>query len=130
MLFFIIILSAQVNNNFSKCKANNLNRNQHICNGNIKSNIKVIHWNKGNSNFHNKIDEIYTILDQNKPDIFSVVEANYSFSDKINIRHYSMELSRLHISSTFSRNLILIKNSISYTRRYDLGKYLHSHGMD
>ena len=124
-MFFIMIMSAQVNNNFSKCKAKNLNRSQHICNGNIKSNLKILHWNKGNSNFYNKIDNVYTILDQNKPNIFSVVEANYSFSDKINIRDYSIEFSRLHISSTFSRNLILIKDSISYNRRYDLeNKYI------
>ena len=98
LVYFIMILSAQINSNYTKYKAFNLNRDQYIYYGNIRTNFKIIHWNKGNSNFSNKINEIYTILDQSKPDIFSLVEANYPFSDPIKIKDYAIEFSRMIIS--------------------------------
>ena len=45
-------------------------------NNNFCNKIKIIHWNKGNSNFSNKLDSIYEILDTKKTDILHIAEAN------------------------------------------------------
>ena len=44
------------------------NKLAHAKNGNIRlNNIKILHWNKGNSKFENKLDELRIILDKFKP---------------------------------------------------------------
>ena len=66
-LFFYITLSlfgSQINSNYYKFKQNHNNSNKHITYGNISKNgsYKFATWNKGNSNFDNKIDDIKIIL--------------------------------------------------------------------
>ena len=54
------------------------NKQAHILNGNIKINrLKILHWNKGNSLFKNKLDDIYFVLDKFQPHIMSISKANY-----------------------------------------------------
>ena len=43
--------------------------------------IKLLHVNKGNSHFRNKINDIQIMLDQLNPDIISNSEANVFQSD-------------------------------------------------
>ena len=50
------------------------NKAQHILNGNHQLNI--LHWNKGKSLFHNKLNDIDMVLDKFKPHIISLCEAN------------------------------------------------------
>merc|ERR1711867_422374 len=50
------------------------NKMQHIINGNYHLNI--LHWNKGNTLFTNKITHIDQIMDKYKPHIISLCEAN------------------------------------------------------
>ena len=50
------------------------NKAQHTLNGN--NTLKLLHWNKGKSHFHNKTNKIDNILSLNKPHIFSICEAN------------------------------------------------------
>ena len=50
-------------------------------NGNIKApSLRTLHWNKGCSNFNNKIDDIKTIIDKFRPHIFSL--ANYDLKER------------------------------------------------
>ena len=60
-----------------------INKIAYMENGNIKlHNLKILHWNKGNSLFNNKNDDIYFILDKYKPHIMSISEANYNNIDR------------------------------------------------
>ena len=49
----------------------------HSLNGNTRlNNIKIMHWNKGNSLFTNKLD-LYYLIDKNRPHIISLSEATF-----------------------------------------------------
>ena len=50
------------------------NKMQHIINGNYHLNI--LHWNKGNTLFTNKITHIDQIMDKYRPHIISLCKAN------------------------------------------------------
>ena len=88
--FIFLLLGAQISNNFSKVNQVNVNNSKHIENGNIsaKGNLKFYHWNKGNSNFANKLDDIKIVLQQFSPDFLSICEANYDIYSKIQFKGY------------------------------------------
>ena len=74
LFFIVLILSSQICSNYKKSKQKSNNKNNHTIFGNIKNGCyKLVHWNKGNSNFNNKIDYIFSTIDSHKPDIFSLV---------------------------------------------------------
>ena len=99
------------------------NKNSHILNGNIKAtSIKIAHFNKGNSKFDNKIDDIHYIIDTHKPLIFSISEANYCNINNAIIDGYSIETCDFKINYHTSRQILLIHNSLTYTRQKDLEK--------
>ena len=58
------LFGTQINSNYSKFKQNQNNTKNHLIYGNISNNgsYKFATWNKGNSNFNNKIDDIKIIL--------------------------------------------------------------------
>ena len=70
ILFLFILLSAQINSNSSLTTKLKANKTTHSINGNIsaKGSLKFFNWNKGNSNFITKINDIMFILDQFSPD--------------------------------------------------------------
>ena len=47
----------------------------------VNNNIKVLHWNKGPSNFKTKQDHIRILIDRYKPNIISLSEANYNITE-------------------------------------------------
>lgn len=102
------------------------NKRSHCMNGNIKfNNLKFAHFNKGNSNFMNKIDDICYILHKFRPHIFSIAEANYDKNDPYNFTDYNTELCDFKVGHSLSRQILLISKEINYTRRTDLeDKYL------
>ena len=89
-IFFI--LHSNINSHFSLCLSRENNRISHIYNGNIfkKGGIKLVHINKGNSNFENKIDDINLLLDTFKPNILSIQEANFDDSIGLNFKGYNI----------------------------------------
>ena len=112
ILFFIIQA-----NNFSHIQQINNNKISHSTNGHIKhNNIKIAHFNKGNSKFDNKIDDIHYIIDKHKPLIFSISEANYCNTNKTIICGYNIETCDFKIGYHTSRQILLIHNSLTYTR--------------
>ena len=95
----------------------------HISNGNIKlTNIKITHFNKGNSKFDNKLNDIHHIIDTYKPLIFSISEANYCNLNITIIDGYNIETCDFKIGYHTSRQILMIHNSLTYTRRTDLEK--------
>ena len=77
LLFFL--LGVYINNTFSKiCQVSN-NKINHSINGNIskKGTLTLFTWNKGNSTFQNKRDDILVTIERYRPDIFAIHEANF-----------------------------------------------------
>ena len=102
---------------------NSSNKHNHSKYGNIvkdRNNFKFLHWNKGNSNFQNKLNDIYSTIQGFSPDIFSIVEANFNISSNIKFKDYNLEYSKLHPLSNNARTILLVKNNIPFTRRYDI----------
>ena len=122
-LLLIILFTITESNNFFITRQNTNNKLAHILNDNIMlTNIKIAHFNKGNSKFTNKIDDIHYILDKHKPLIFSISEANYCNINKAIIDGYNIEACDFKIGYHTSRQILLIHNSLTYTRRTDLEK--------
>ena len=93
-------------------------------NGNFKiKNLKLLLTNKGPAYFENKIDDMSYIIDKFKPDIMAISESNISKKNltfKNNFSDYNFELNKMYDNYGFSRNALMVKEGISYKRRYDL----------
>merc|ERR1712240_894556 len=109
------------NNKHWKSKKFN-NRIQHSINGNYHLNI--LHWNKGNTKFKNKITHIHQFLDEFRPHILSLCEANIEKTinnmTNENYKDYKIEHTKMADKTNNSRNVIMIKNDLVYDKRQDL----------
>ena len=89
---YVLIFSNATNHRYSCICAKNVNKLQHCSNGNIKgTNLSIFHWNKGNSLFVNKIDDIHFILDKYRPKVLSISEANFDTLNPIKFNVYKVE---------------------------------------
>ena len=97
------------------------NKNNHSLNGNIskKGTITLFSWNKGNSTFGNKRDDILVTIDRYKPDIFASHEANFDIKRDKNFDNYNIEYNTIIKGYNISRTILLIKKVILYKRRKD-----------
>ena len=89
----------------------------------VNKKIKIMHLNKRNGYFKNRIPEMHLLLVQYKPDILALSEANIdnTYLDYIaQFSPYNFELNKMFNKIGNSRNAILINNKIPYKRRYDL----------
>ena len=114
LIFFL--LGVNTNNNYSKvCQASN-NRTSHTLNGNIskKGTLTLLTWNKGNSTFKNKRDDILVTLDRYKPDIFAIHEANYDLTTDRGFDGYTIEANTLYRGHQISRTIILTEMEAYY----------------
>ena len=129
-LICLLILLLQniplMKNSYDTYEQRNANKISHMTFGNIKSkSVTILHWNKGNALFINKMDDILTIIERHKPKIMSILEANYINDSGIKIPEYSIEYTDMGVGYGTSRQVLLIHNSIQYTRRKNLeDKYL------
>ena len=112
--FYISLFGTQINSNYSKFKQIQNNTIHHLTYGNISNNgsYKFATWNKGNSNFHNKIDDIKIILNDISPDCLSIYEANYDIYSRAHLSGYRIKCNRLHISNSIARSMLLIRDNI------------------
>ena len=98
------------------------NKLQHSKNGNHYLNLA--HWNKGNTLFTNKTAQIDQLLNVYQPHILSLCEANIEkmINDTNNNTYYdyTIEHTKMADITNNSRNIIMIKNNLVYTRRHDL----------
>ena len=129
MFLFIFSIWNFINDSFSKILQSKNNKTNHMVHGNISGGgtYKLLTWNKGNSNFSNRRDDVLISLNRHNPDIFSIHEANYSIKNDVKIKGYKIEYNNLIDGNDICRTIILIRDSISYKRRYDLeNKYISS----
>ncbi len=118
----MFIFGANVNNSYFKTCQEASNKNNHILNGNIsnKGNFSLFTWNKGNSTFKNKRDDILVTIERYKPDIFAIQEANFDIINDRGFENYTIESSSLCRGYNISRTILLIKKGVAYKRRKDL----------
>ena len=122
ILIFAIIFGLNANNNYSKvCKESN-NKLNHILNGNRSKSgfLSLYTWNKGNSIFRNRRNDIEVTLERYKPDIFTIHEANFNTLTDRGFHNYNIEANTLYKGNTIARTIVLIKDTIAYKRRTDL----------
>ena len=122
ILLIFFLLGVNVNNTFSKVSQVANNRINHMLNGNIskKGNLTLFTWNKGNSTFKNKRDDILITIERYKPDIFAIHEANFDINNDRGFENYTIEANTLCRGHQISRTIILIKKGVAYKRRKDL----------
>ena len=131
-LFLLLMSSTKIpvefghnNDNFEIYLQKHLNETMHAKHGNIHkfSKLKLLHVNKGNVHFKNKLTEMRIIIDKFTPDIFSISEANVT-KNYTNYTHefneYNFELNLMYNNIGISRNILLIRKGIHFKRRYDL----------
>ena len=94
------------------------NKKMRSYNGNIKSSIRVMHWNLGSRHWDKKLEDIQHLVDQQKPDYVFISEANF-FHDtpenKTNIDGYDMIVAKTLEKLKFSRIILLAKHEMQYT---------------
>ena len=81
--------------------------------------MKILQWNKGNSQIIYKMNEIKDIMKEKKPSIFIINELNIDDITNvmnININGYTLELDELR-KNGMSRTGMYIKNNLNYTRK-------------
>ena len=72
----------------------------------------MISWNKGNSNFKTKKNDILVTINRYQPDIFAIQEANYRSKNDGHIFGYNVEYNTLIDSYDISRTILLLKKGI------------------
>ena len=99
------------------------NKIKHSENGNINKNLVLMNWNKGNSKFLHRIDTIRHIIQEHRPDIFAIQEANLSNSDDIRlaqVQGYYLETDQLIQYKNLARTVMYISHDIKYKRLKEL----------
>ena len=121
----IIKISASViENQYAKILQKNRNKTMHAMIGNkftkvkTKSHLKIAQINKGNSKFETKLNNILSLIENEKPDILAISEANMEEdapSIRNHLKNYNVEMKFLGTSKV-SRLVVLIKSDITYER--------------
>ena len=87
--------------------------------------MKLLHWNKGSSILENKIDEIETIINEYRPHLFGLSEANFykqNDASNVNIPDYEIYtcLSIQNPQLNISRVVVYVHKSVVVKPRPDL----------
>ena len=122
IILLLLVFGVNLNNGYSKVCKESCNKINHILNGNItkKGNLSLYTWNKGNSCFKNRRNDILVTLERYKPDVFTIHEANFDILNDRGFSNYNIEANTLCRGNSIARTIVLIKNTIAYKRRYDL----------
>ena len=82
---------------------------------NKKGGIGIIHWNKGPSLLANKMDDLATIIDNYKPLVLGISEANFRKND--DIEDVQLTNYNIHISPTIDNPEHGVSRVVVYTHR-------------
>ena len=80
-------------------------------------------WNKGNSSFNTKKDEINILINDHSPLLLGILEANIDQDQHlqmVKIDGYTEEIDNLYENGFKSRTLVYINDQSDYLRRRDL----------
>ena len=110
------------------------NKRMHALNGNrfakpkIKSHFKIAHINKGNSNFPTKLNNILNLIEDDRPDILMISEANMESNEpsvKNHLKGYNIE-KKLLGNQNVARMIVMVKSDITYERLYGFENDINS----
>ena len=97
--FFIFLLLLMINtsSSYEGFYQRNNSRMMKSINGNIsnKGSYYFISWNKGNSKFTSKRDDISITLDRLSPDFFAIHEANFDNINDKGFQNYNLEYKKV-----------------------------------
>ena len=122
LLIIFFLLGVHIDNTYSRVIQVSNNRTNHILNGNItkKGNLTFFTWNKGNSSFKTKRDDILITIERYKPDVFAIHEANFHIDQDKGFDNYSVECNTLTKGHKIARTILLIKKGLAYKRRSEV----------
>ena len=92
-------------------------------NGNGNRTLKMIHWNMTNKHWENKTDEIINTINDFKPELFLISEANYhkGLPEYImNIPGYYLVHSPTFQEHDYDRLILLVEDDVKVKVRHDL----------
>ena len=80
--------------------------------------IKIMHWNKGSKFLINQIHDVQTVLNENKPHVLAMSEAQVRIEDmdEIQFDDYVLEVDNLIYTNKMARLCMLIHTDIKYER--------------
>ena len=84
---------------------------------------KILCWNKGNSTFLAKKPELEILIEEHKPLLLGVLEANMGencFSPALEIEGYNLERDNLATEGGLTRKALYVNRGLNYSRRLDL----------
>ena len=122
LILMSLLFGIQANNNYKKvCQGSN-NKLNHVLYGNRSKggNLSLFTWNKGNSTFSNRRNDIEVTIARYKPDIFTIHEANFNILNDRGFENYKIEANTLCKGYKVARTIVLIKDTLAYKRRKDL----------
>ena len=122
LILMSLLFGIQANNNYKKvCQGSN-NKLNHVLYGNRSKggNLSLFTWNKGNSTFSNRRNDIEVTIARYKPDIFTIHEANFNILHDRGFENYKIEANTLCRGNKVARTIVLIKDTLAYKRRKDL----------
>ena len=81
-LLFLIFILINIPSSYERVSQVQCNKVMKSINGNISKNgtFFMMSWNKGNSKFSNKRDDISITLDRHLPNFFAIHEANFDIN--------------------------------------------------
>ena len=95
------------------------NKLQKMINGNISGGLKIIHWNLGGKKWENKRDEIELLLEDIKPDLCYITEANlYNNLEEheFNIQDHYLVFPNTMLQLGYARIMLIVRNGITVTK--------------
>ena len=103
------------------CSHKKWNKLQKVINGNRSTSqqLKVLHWNLGARKWHNKIEDINNLLNEYKPDLCYISEANLwegLEAHQTEIQNHYLVLPLTMNSQKHARIVLIVKDTITVTR--------------
>ena len=101
-----------------------MNKDEHMKNGNKEKGMKISHWNMGNTHLPNKMREIERIIQQERPSILGISEANMKENqdlEKVTVQGYKLFTCKHNENSTGIKRLVVYaKEGLNIRIREDL----------
>ena len=100
-----------------------INKIEHIKNGNKRQGLTMMHWNMGSTNLQNKMRELERVIQERKPGIIGISEANLKQTvemDKVRIPGYEIYTSYTAEGGVMRRLVTYVREGVNVKLREDL----------
>ena len=110
-ILFLLVIGCPVSSSYDGVCKKGRNKIMHTLNSNVSKNglYFLLTWNKGNSLYSNKRDDIAITLDRYNPDFFAVHEANFNILKDRGFDGYNLEYNTLHINNVILKGGMILR---------------------